>query len=58
MQTSGILLFDRTGRSIYNYTHPAMYNYLPADMDQLKALEMLGSCAVLLYRTERVKSLL
>jgi hypothetical protein len=51
---SGIVQFDHGGLSIHYYTHPAMFDYLPADQEQLKGLEMLGSGAVFIYRTEKV----
>jgi len=51
---SGIVLFDHTGHAITNYTHPQMFDYLPANVNKLEEIQMLGACVILIFRTQKV----
>ncbi|KAK2139068.1 hypothetical protein LSH36_2067g00003 [Paralvinella palmiformis] len=49
---SGIVLFDDTGRAVFYYTHPQMFDYLPANVNKLEEIDMLGACVFIIYRTK------
>ena len=51
---SGIVLFDDTGRAVFYYTHPQMFDYLPANVNKLEEIDMLGACVFIIYRTKKV----
>ena len=53
METDGVALFHVTQSSIYAFTDPQMYSYLPSDTKRLKETVMFGANVVIMYRTEK-----
>uniref|UniRef100_A0A914WZ80 Uncharacterized protein n=1 Tax=Plectus sambesii TaxID=2011161 RepID=A0A914WZ80_9BILA len=48
---SSYLAVDKTYHSVFAATNPAMYKYLPTDVDKIGATMMYGGGFILFYRT-------